>query len=223
MGSLTEQTLSDYSNGPVLTPAPKAHVPAAVAARSQSPQPVRQAARVRSVAAAPRPRRDGDLRAHERRIPQALVRRHPGRLTVPQLGALSRLSHKGGTFSSYFGELQRRELIDVAGRDDVGITEAGFEAIGADPPAEPQSPAEMVAMWRERLPASATRILDALIEVYPEGLDREELAVQTGLTASGGTFGAAVGMLRRYALAEPDGRGLRVSAVLVRRENMTGQ
>jgi len=98
---------------------------------------------------------------------QALARRHPGRLTVPQLGALSNLSHKGRTFSSYFGELQRRELIDVAGRDDVGITEAGFEAIGADPPAELQSPAELVAMWRERLPAAAVPMLDALIEAYP--------------------------------------------------------
>ena len=61
----------------------------------------------------------------------------------------------------------------------------------------------------------AGRILDALIEVYPDALDREELAERTGLTASGGTFGAAVGMLRKYALAEPNDRSLRVSEVLV--------
>jgi hypothetical protein len=104
-----------------------------------------------------------------------------------------------GHFSTYIGELQRRGLIDVAGRDDVGITEAGFEAIGVDPPAEPQSRAELVAMWREHLPAAAVRILDALIEVYPDGMDREEVVERTGLTASGGTFGAAVGALRPYA------------------------
>lgn len=171
------------------------------------------------LAAAPRP--DGDLRSGGRRFLQALARHHPGRLTVPQLGALTNLSHKGGTFSAYFAELQRRGLIDVAGRDGVGITEAGFDAIGAEPPAEPQSPTEIVAMWRERLPAAAVRILDALIEVYPDGLDREDLAARTGLTASGGTFGAAVGMLRRYVLAESVGRGLRASEVLVGRENMT--
>jgi hypothetical protein len=73
----------------------------------------------------------------------------------------------------------------------------------------------MVAMWRERLPAAAGRILGALIEVYPDALDREELAERTGLTASGGTFGAAAGIVRMYALAEPNGRGLRVSEVLV--------
>src|SRR5215213_1301127 len=64
-------------------------------------------------------------------------------------------------------------------------------------------------MWRERLLAAAVQILDALIEVYPEELDREELGERTGLTASGRTFGAAFWLLRRYALAEPSGRGLR--------------
>jgi hypothetical protein len=44
-------------------------------------------------------------------------------------------------------------------------------------------------MWRERLPAAAVRILNTLMEVYPDALDREELAERTGLTASGGTFG----------------------------------
>jgi uncharacterized protein len=73
----------------------------------------------------------------------------------------------------------------------------------------------MVAMWRERLPAAAVRILDTLIEVYPGALDREELADRTGLTASGGTFGAAVGMLRRYRLAEVRGRALRAADFLV--------
>jgi hypothetical protein len=71
-------------------------------------------------------------------------------------------------------------------------------------------------MWRERLPATAVRILDVLIEAYPVGLDREDLAAQTALPASGGTFGAAVGMLRRYALVEARGRCLRASEVLVR-------
>ena len=70
-------------------------------------------------------------------------------------------------------------------------------------------------MWRERLPAAAVRILDAVIEAYPDGLDREELAERTGLTASGWTFEAAVGMQRKYGLAEPIGRGIRVSEVLV--------
>src|SRR4051794_21159704 len=62
-------------------------------------------------------------------------------------------------------------------------------------------------MWQERLPAAAVRIQDALIEAYPDELDREELAERTGLTASGGTFGAGVGLFRRYALAQGRDRG----------------
>jgi hypothetical protein len=103
----------------------------------------------------------------------------------------------------------------VAGRDDIGITEAEFDAIGADPPEVPQSADELVTMRRERLSAAAVRILDALIEVYPGELDHEELAERTGLTAIGGTFGAAVGLLRHYALVEASGKRVRASQILV--------
>jgi hypothetical protein len=156
----------------------------------------------------------GGLRSGERRMLQTLAQRHPGRLTVPQLGALSRLSHRGGTFAAYFARLQRDSLIDGAG-DDVGISEEGFDAIGAVPPEEPQSATEVAAMWRARLPAGTVRVMDALIEAYPDGLDREELAERAGLSASGGTFGAAVGALRRYALAEGVGRQLWAGQALV--------
>ena len=74
--------------------------------------------------------------------------------------------------------------------------------------AELQSPAELLAVWRVRLLAAAMRIRDAPIEAYPDKFDCEELAQRTGLTTIGGTFGAAVGMLRRYALAESGREGL---------------
>lgn len=134
---------------------------------------------------------------------------------LDQIDRRDRTAWDADPFRRTSASRRHREFINVAGQDEVGITEAGLEAIGADPPAEPQSPAELVATWRERLPAAAVRMLNAVIEAYPDGLDREELAERTGLTASGGTFGAAVGMLRKYALAEPIGRGLRVSEVLV--------
>jgi hypothetical protein len=170
--------------------------------------------------AAPRrgaqPASDGrELRAGERRILQVLARWHPGRLTVPQLGALAKLSWRGGTFAGYLAALRERELVDVAG--DVGITEAGFWAIGSDVPAEPQSAAEVLAGWRERLSAGTVRVLDALVDAYPSELSREDLAERAGLTASGGTFGAAIGSLRRYGLAEVGKDGLRAGGVLIAR------
>jgi hypothetical protein len=89
-----------------------------------------------------------------------------------------------GPLSPYFGELQRRGPINVAGRDDVGITEAGFEAIRADPSDEPQSAAEMFATWRDRLRAAAVRILDAVIDAYLGEVNRQEFAERTGPASS---------------------------------------
>jgi hypothetical protein len=54
-------------------------------------------------------------------------------------------------FMAYIWVLQRRGLIDVAGPGDLGITEVGIEAIGANPPDEPQWPAQLVAMWHKRI------------------------------------------------------------------------
>jgi hypothetical protein len=144
---------------------------------------------------------------------EALARRHPGRLTVPQLGALSRMSHKGGSFNAYFAELQRSGLIE--GGDDVGITEAGFAVIGEELPAEPLSADEALAMWRDHLPSGTVRVLDALVAALPGELTREELAQRTGYAARGGAFGAAIGTLRKYALAEMDGPYVRASDVFI--------
>jgi hypothetical protein len=67
----------------------------------------------------------------------------------------------------------------------------------------------MVATWRDRLRAAAVRILDAVIDAYPGEVNWQEFAERTGLTASGATFVAAVGFLRRYAPAESNGWGWR--------------
>lgn len=45
-------------------------------------------------------------------------------------------------------------------------------------------------------------MLDELIAVYPVALTREELGERSGYTASGGTFGAYLGTLRRNGLIE---------------------
>jgi hypothetical protein len=104
-------------------------------------------------------------------------------------------------------------LVDAG--DDVGITEAGFAVIGEEPPAEPQSADEALAMWRDNLPAGTVRVLEALAAALTGELTREELAARTGYAARGGAFGAAIGMLRKYALAEVDGPSVRAGDVFI--------
>jgi uncharacterized protein len=186
-----------------------------VEARPVSESPTGGVERARVTRAADQQASGERLKPGQRRMLEALARRHPGRLTAPQLGALSRMSHKGGSFNAYVAELQRWGLIDVAG--DVGITEAGFDEIGMAPAADPQSPAEALAMWRAVLPGSAVRVLDALVAAYPAELSREQLAEQTGYASGGGSFGAAIGLLRKYGLAERNARQLRANKSLVDR------
>ena len=48
-------------------------------------------------------------------------------------------------------------------------------------------------------------MLDLLVEVYPEGITRDELGERAGYSVSGGTFQSYLSSLRRNGLADVDG------------------
>ena len=66
----------------------------------------------------------------------------------------------------------------------------------------------LLELWRER------KMLDELVAVYPGALSREELGERAGYTASGGTFGAYLGTLRRNGFAEVESDTVRASGAL---------
>ena len=57
-------------------------------------------------------------------------------------------------------------------------------------------------------------MLNELVAVYPGALSRAELGERAGYTASGGTFGAYLGTLRRNGLIEVDGDAVRAGEAL---------
>jgi uncharacterized protein len=159
------------------------------------------------------PEGDLSLRAGERKMLAVLAQRYPMKFTRTQLGTLAGYTASGGTFGAYFGALKRHGLIkDVGG--EVQITRAGLDYLGADVPPQPQTTAELLDMWRGALRGGERKMLDELIAVYPAALTREDLGERTGYTASGGTFGAYLGTLRRNGLIEVDGDGVRASGGL---------
>src|SRR5262249_28272203 len=116
----------------------------------------------------------------------------------------------GGTFGAYFGTLKRHGLLqDVGG--EVQITRAGLDYLGAGIPPQPQTAEELLDMWRTVLRCGERKMLDELIAVYPDALSREDLGERTGYTASGGTFGAYLGTLKRNGLVEVEGGEVRAS------------
>lgn len=156
---------------------------------------------------------DTALRTGERKMLQALAQRHPARYTRAQLGTLSGFTPRGGTFQTYFGTLKRAGFI-IETNGEVEITTEGLAYVGQDVPPAPATTAEMLAMWRARLRAGESKMLDTLVEVHPEGMSRSVLGQLSGFTASGGTFQTYLGVLRRNGLVEVRGDVVRASDTL---------
>jgi hypothetical protein len=153
------------------------------------------------------------LRAGERKMLMVLAQRYPMRFTRTQLGTLAGYTASGGTFGAYYGALKRHGLIQESG-GEVQITRAGLDYLGTSVPPQPQTSEELRSMWQGVLRGGKRKMLDELIAVYPGALTREELGERAGYTASGGTFGANLGTLRRNGLVEVDGGEVRASEVL---------
>jgi hypothetical protein len=154
------------------------------------------------------------LRAGERRLLQTLARRFPTTLTRAQVGTLAGFTPSGGTFGTYFGTLKRHGLLTEAANGDVDITQAGLAYLGSDVPPTPHTTAEVLSMWKRALRRGEWRLLEALVEVHPKALAREELGERTGYTARGGTFSNYLGTLRRNGLIEVTGDQVRASRTL---------
>ncbi len=154
-----------------------------------------------------------ELRRGERRMLEVLARGLPAKRTRAQLGTLSGFTPSGGTYGTYFGVLKRHGLVREEPDGSVSITEAGLEAVGGAAPA-PQTTEEVLETWRRALRSGEREMLDALVAVYPRSMSRDELGERTGFTASGGTFGTYLGVLRRNGLAEITGDGVRAGEAL---------
>lgn len=152
------------------------------------------------------------LRAGVVRILRELAARHPLHWTKAQVATLTGFAVNGGTFSTYMSELKRRGLIDVSG-NDVRVTEYGLLCAG-EVPTSPTSHTEAMAMWKAKLRAGNYKMLEAIAEAGPNGIDRESLAEATDFTVTGGTFSTYLGILRRNGLVEVEGSMVRAMDVL---------
>lgn len=197
--SLGQQILSELRR--VKEPALRATQPAA---RKEAP-------------AAPAPEQEEgaalSLRRGERKILEVLARRHPTKMTRAQLGTLSGFTPSGGTFGTYYGKLKRLGLLAESNGETL-ITQVGFDALGYDLPAAPQTTEEVFDMWKAALRSGEWKMLEALIDIHPRAFSREELGNITGFTASGGTFGTYLGTLRRNGLVVTERQLVRASDTL---------
>ncbi|MGK2880842.1 MAG: winged helix-turn-helix domain-containing protein [Mycobacterium sp.] len=122
------------------------------------------------------------------------------------------MKHTSGTFSTYLGELRRADLIT---EDSVGftLTDAGFDYLGGRP--APMTGEELQQHYLSILRAGAARILQAVIDAYPNGLTKSEISEQVGIVATSGTFSTYVGELRRNGLIDQHGAELVATDILM--------
>lgn len=188
-------------------------ISAALRSHATQPRQVRPAASVAPRAQITTPDSGSDLRSGEKKMLQALAQRYPARYTRAQLGTLSGFTPRGGTFGTYFGVLKRKGYI-IESNGEVEITQEGMDYLGQDIPPAPSTTAEMLSMWRSRLRAGEVKMLDVLVETYPESMSRSVLGELSGFNHSGGTFGTYLGVLRRNGLIDVRGDAVSASPTL---------
>lgn len=148
----------------------------------------------------------------ELRILKVLAQRHPARFTMAQWATLAGMKRTGGTWQTYVSRLRSAGYLDE-GDGHFGVTREGMTASGAVPE-QPQSSADVIAMWKGALGTGPSKILDELVDAYPRAVDRDSLAAQTGMTASGGTFQTYLSRLSGNGLIERTRDGIRAADAL---------
>lgn len=159
------------------------------------------------------PRQGGEAKGGpELRILRVLAQRHPAKLSRTQWATLAGMKRNSGTWSTYMSRLRTAGLI----AEDGGLcscTAAGITAAGAVEQ-QPQSAAEVRAMWLQAL-GPESKMLEALLALWPSWTDRANLADRLRMVASSGTFSTYLSRLRSNGLLEENGRKVRAAPLLM--------
>ena len=128
---------------------------------------------------------------------------HPNKITRARMGAISGLSFKSGTFTTYIATLKRNGLIIGEG-NNFNITEEGLEVTG-DVEQIPTDPESLVNMWMNIVKGGASRMLRVLANNYPNQITREELGIEAEISSTSGTFTTYIATLKRNGLINVEG------------------
>jgi len=140
------------------------------------------------------------------RMLRALAARHPTPLTEQQVAVLAGMSRKGGTYRTYRGKLTGAGLV-VKDGDFLRITAEGLRAAG--PVERPKSPAELLAVWRDRFQGKAKDLLEFLAANGSRPIPKADALKQIGLDPAGGTARTYWGQLSGCGLIEKTTGGFR--------------
>lgn len=117
-----------------------------------------------------------------------------------QLALFAEASPKSSGYANNLGSLRSAGLIDYPVKGTAALTDAGRAL--ADGQQAPASAEEMQEFVRGLVGPSKARIVDVLVEVYPDALPKEELADRAGASATSSGYTNNLGSLRSLGLID---------------------
>jgi uncharacterized protein len=109
----------------------------------------------------------------------------------------------GGTFGNILGTLRARGYLDYPSTGAAALTDKGLGV--ARPPATDPTTADLHRAIFDRLDGPEQRVLQVLIDSYPDAITKQECGGRSGYTVGdnvGGTFGNILGRLRSLGLID---------------------
>lgn len=151
---------------------------------------------------------DGDVPPARRKLLQALVSLESIGVEVAprtQLALFAGVSPKSSGYSNNLGAMNTSGLISYPSRGFVQITDEGRAHVGdVDAPASTE---ELHDKVRGLVPEARWRIIQPLIDAYPDALSREDLADLAGVSPASSGYSNNLGALRSLGLLDYPERG----------------
>lgn len=114
------------------------------------------------------------------------------------------ISASTGTFKNYLSELRGAGLIEDREQLRIALTQAGHDA--AERPRVPDLET-LHGIWMRKLGSTTARMLQELINDYPDAIGREELGARLGISHTTGTFKNYLSELRSPGLIRDVSKG----------------
>lgn len=143
---------------------------------------------------------------------EALGIRAPSKIAVGFLSGYRVNKKLGGNYGKSLGRLRAEGLIDYPGAGAVSLTDEGH-SLARDPGIDHTNEAFRQTIFA-RLEPAEVRILEHLIEAYPEPIDKVELGQLSGYRVDaklGGNYGKSLSKLRTFGLIDYPARGVAVA------------
>lgn len=159
--------------------------------------------------AAPVVEGDADLTGPQQRVLdsiawyEALGFTQPTKIQVGFIAGYRVGKRVGGTYGNVLGQLRAAGLLDYPTQGALELTEAGRAV--AQPPQIEQTPEGMQQAVYDRLSEPERRVLQGIVEEYPEAISKQAAGEKAGYTVGdrvGGTFGNILGRLRSLGVID---------------------